>query len=133
MKLIQAILIACTVTVAAAAQNPQRSRAEAPAAAQTENAYQTRDRLQELLRQYPPSLSDVFRLDPSLLTNDAFMAAYPNVSAFMKQHPEVGRDPAFFLGPFERERAADRRQRAIVSNIRNGDAGYGRSLGRPPG
>jgi hypothetical protein len=63
-----------------------------------ENARETRNRLMSLLRQYPPSLSEVLRLDPSLLTNDAYLAPYPALAAFLKQHPEVAHNPGFFVG-----------------------------------
>jgi hypothetical protein len=51
-----------------------------------------------LLRQYPPSLSEVLRLDPSLLTNQAYLAPYPTLAAFLAQHPEVAHNPGFFVG-----------------------------------
>jgi hypothetical protein len=62
------------------------------------NAYQIRDSFQQVLRQYPPSLSEVLRLDPSLLTNTAYLAPYPNLAAFLTQHPEIAHNPAFFVG-----------------------------------
>lgn len=62
------------------------------------NAYQMRDNFQQVLRQYPPSLSEVLRLDPSLLTNTAYLAPYPNLAAFLNQHPEIAHNPGFFVG-----------------------------------
>jgi hypothetical protein len=62
------------------------------------DAQQTRQELQELLRQYPPSLRQVLALDPSLLTSDTYLATYPQLVAFLGQHPEVARNPAYFLG-----------------------------------
>jgi hypothetical protein len=62
------------------------------------NAYQTRESFQQMLRQYPPSLSEVLRLDPSLLTNPAYLAPYPNLAAFLNQHPEIAHNPGFFVG-----------------------------------
>ena len=63
------------------------------------NAADTRGRLQEILRQHPPSLSTVLRLDPSLLTTASYLAPYPALAAFLGQHPEIARNPGFFLGP----------------------------------
>jgi len=37
-------------------------------------------------------------LDPSLLTNSSFLAPYPNLAAFLAQHPETAHNPAFFVG-----------------------------------
>jgi hypothetical protein len=87
---------------------PARATAQAPAPvepAQTValpadpvEAREVRDRLHELLRQYPPSLAEILRLDPSLLTSDAYVATYPALRAFVAQHPEVVRNPAYFFG-----------------------------------
>jgi len=110
MKLFSSLLIVFMLTIAtAAAQRPYVEVAPlapvAPPSPQTppvsldmRNAYQTRETLQQLLRQYPPSLSDVLRLDPSLLTNPGYLATYPNLAAFLVQHPEVAHNPAFFVG-----------------------------------
>ena len=42
-----------------------------PVTASTQTAEETRRDLEELLRQYPPSLPRILRLDPSLLGNPA--------------------------------------------------------------
>ena len=52
----------------------------------------------EVLRQYPPSLAEVLRLDPSLLTSEQYIATYPGLAAFVARHPEVVRNPAYFFG-----------------------------------
>jgi hypothetical protein len=72
------------------------------------NADQTRDQLRELLDRHPPSLRDVLRTDPTLLTNADYLAPYPEVAAFLAQHPEVAHNPAYYVGtanesPWERE------------------------------
>src|SRR5262245_30332819 len=59
-----------------------------------DNAEETRSRLEELLRQYPPSLSQVVRLDPSLLANENYMAPYPALWAFLNDHGEIAHNPA---------------------------------------
>ena len=41
----------------------------------------------------------MLRLDPSLLTTTSYLAAYPALAAFLGQHPEIARNPTFFLGP----------------------------------
>ena len=61
-------------------------------------ARETRDQLMEVLRQYPPSLAEVLRLDPSLLTSEQYIATYPGLAAFVARHPEVARNPAYFFG-----------------------------------
>lgn len=61
-------------------------------------ARETRDQLMEVLRQYPPSLAEVLRLDPTLITSDQYLATYPGLAAFVARHPEVARNPSYFFG-----------------------------------
>ncbi len=74
-----------------------RTEAGQPAAADR-NARETRAALHDVLQQYPPALTQVLQLDPSLLGNDDYLAPYPAVASYLKQHPEIARNPAFFLG-----------------------------------
>jgi hypothetical protein len=72
------------------------------------DAEQTREQLRQLLERHPPSLGDVLRLDPTLLTNSDYLAPYPELAAFLTQHPEVAHNPAFYVGtphesPWERD------------------------------
>jgi hypothetical protein len=62
------------------------------------SARDTQQRLQELLRDYPPSLARVLQLDPTLLTNQEYLAPYPALAAFISQHPDVVHHAAFYLG-----------------------------------
>ena len=62
------------------------------------DAQETRDQLMEVLRQYPPSLAEVIRLDPTLLSSETYLATYPGLAAFLTRHPEVVRNPAYFFG-----------------------------------
>ena len=59
---------------------------------------ETRERLREMLEQYPPSLGEVLRLDPSLLRNENYLATYPRLAGFLAQHPEIAHNPAYFVG-----------------------------------
>src|SRR5689334_3613901 len=43
----------------------------------TQDARDTKQELERLLDQYPPSLARVLRLDPTLLTNDDYLRPYP--------------------------------------------------------
>jgi hypothetical protein len=72
------------------------------------NAEETREQLRQLLERHPPSLGDVLRLDPTLLVNSDYLAPYPELAAFLEQHPEVAHNPAFYVGtphesPWERD------------------------------
>src|SRR4026209_537412 len=62
------------------------------------NVEETRRRLHEVMQQYPPSLGQVLRLDPSLLTNPVYLEPYPALAEFLGQHQEIPHNPGFFLG-----------------------------------
>jgi hypothetical protein len=67
---------------------------------QDADARETRDKLEEVLRRLPPAVGRVLRLDPSLLGNETYLATYPNLAAFIKQHPEVKSAPSYFFERF---------------------------------
>ena len=96
-------------TGAAAAQrqptpNPVASPRDTTAVSATVlqmDAEDTRRALEEVLKQYPPSLPRILRLDPTLLTNDGYLQPYPQLAAFLKQHSEVAHNPNYFLAEYE--------------------------------
>jgi hypothetical protein len=61
------------------------------------DARETRERLESLFEKYPPTLAGVLKLDPSLLTNENYLATYPALGAFLTQHPEIAHNPSYFL------------------------------------
>ncbi len=63
-----------------------------------EPAQITRDQLTRLFQHYPPSLRNVLRIDPSLLDNEKYLSLYPQLAAFLKQHPEIAHNPAYYVG-----------------------------------
>jgi heme/copper-type cytochrome/quinol oxidase subunit 3 len=65
------------------------------------DAHTTREQLQEILRQYPPAVGEVLRRDHSLLSRADYIAPYPQLVAFIQQHPEVVRNPTFFFGNYD--------------------------------
>jgi hypothetical protein len=77
------------------------------------SARDTQQRLQELLRDYPPSLGRVLQLDPTLLTNQEYLAPYPALAAFIGQHPDVVHHAAFYLGQPDYGGQEDARSRTI--------------------
>lgn len=64
---------------------------------QDQDARETRESLEELLKKLPPAVGRVLRTDPSLLGNESYLTTYPALSAFLKQHPEVRNTPGFFF------------------------------------
>ena len=68
-----------------------------PSEIDTRNADQIRNDFRDLMRQFPPNLGEVLKLDPALMTNENYLQTYPALAAFFAAHPEVPRDPAFYL------------------------------------
>ena len=86
------------------------------------SAEETRRDLEELLKQYPPSLPRILRLDPSLLSSAEYLKPYPALAAFLAQRPEVAHNPAYFFAEYDgsygvrltaQERAVDMWRNAI--------------------
>jgi hypothetical protein len=75
-----------------------RERGQPFAEPGTQNAHNTRSELQNLLWQLPPSVRNVLQNDPSLIERADYLAPYPDLAEFLKQHPEVARTPTFFFG-----------------------------------
>lgn len=94
-----------------------------------QNADQTRQRLNDLLDNYPPTVGRVLKLDPSLLNNPSYLTPYPALATFLSQHPEVGHNPDYFLERvrIDRFNFADDpqwRARQEFSNLLGGIAGF---------
>jgi hypothetical protein len=64
-------------------------------------AAELRDSFAGLLARHPPLLTRILTADPTLLTNEPFLARYPEVADFLNQHPEIRRNPHYFLGDYE--------------------------------
>lgn len=98
------ILLALPVGMNAQAV-PAANSTEGPATSDTvattptaeANADGTREEFRQLLRDYPPDLGRVLKIDPALMTNESYMAAYPALKTFVAQHPEVTRNSDFYL------------------------------------
>jgi hypothetical protein len=105
MAVFALMLLAAPPTVAAAGQAkppagrpPETAQAQAAPAVDERTARDTRERLREIFEQYPPSVAQVLRLDPSLLTKPDYLAPYPTLATYLAQHPEIAHNPVFFLG-----------------------------------
>jgi len=73
----------------------------------SQSADATRNRLQQLLYQLPPNVRSILQYDPSLAERPDYLTPYPTLQAFLKQHPEIARNPTFFFGEPERRRGPD--------------------------
>jgi len=102
-------------SAAVAQPGPESPRRLEVAPLDERSAEDTRQRLNEILRDYPPALTQVLRLDPTLLNSADYLAPYPALAAYIDQHPEVSRLPSFYLGQpdFDRNSGEDPSSRAI--------------------
>jgi len=83
------------------AQAPKSTPAAHPPSVVTveqPDAQRAKDELSALLEHYPPSLRGVLALDPSLLGDETYLAPYPALVSFLNAHPEIARDPSFYVG-----------------------------------
>jgi hypothetical protein len=67
----------------------------------------TRNRLQQLLYQLPPNVRSILQYDPSLAERPEYLDPYPTLQAFLKQHPEIARNPTYFFGQPDSQRGPD--------------------------
>lgn len=108
VALLAAALVAPAAASAQQVERPSASRQQTAAQAPpqvtvnvNQNADETRREFYEVLQQYPPALGRVLRLDPTLMTNEAYMASYPTVAAFIAQNPDVPRNPGYYLERYD--------------------------------
>lgn len=85
----QTTTTATTTTTAAAPAAP----AAPPSFSDLESS---REQLREVLHSLPPEVGRVLKLDMSLWTNQSYLNNYPQLAAFVAQHPEVARNPQYY-------------------------------------
>jgi hypothetical protein len=114
-----AVLTSLSLATGAAAQtrqvpSPAPRDVTAVSTAVQMDADEMRRALEAVLEQYPPSLPRILKMDPTLLTNEGYLQPYPLLASFLKEHPQVAHNPAYFFaqfgenGNFYRETAQDR-------------------------
>jgi hypothetical protein len=91
------------------AKAAQRIEATTPVATERDLA-DTQDQLFKLLR-LSPTLTEVVQRDPSLLANQEYVSrTNPELAQFLQSHPEVARNPEFYLFSGLRGEGGRRRQ-----------------------
>jgi ABC-type multidrug transport system fused ATPase/permease subunit len=96
-----AIIIALAVAFTAMGQAPATATSSTAATTTVvtdSDSHETREAFDSTLRRYPTDVARVLKLDPSLLSNQSYLANYPALASFLAQHPEVAHSPAFYLG-----------------------------------
>jgi hypothetical protein len=113
-------VVLTTLSLTAGTAAAQRAASPAPrdttavSTATQMDADEMRRALEAVLKQYPPSLPRILKLDPTLLSNDVYLQPYPQLGAFLKEHPEVMHNPGFYFegygenGGYYRETTQDR-------------------------
>ena len=96
------LLFAAAIATTALAQAPATATSVPPATTSTTvvtdtDSHETRDAFHATLERYPTEVSRVLKLDPSLMTNQSYLANYPALASFLAQHPEIAHSPAFYL------------------------------------
>jgi hypothetical protein len=62
--------------------------------------YEIRAEFTRLLMEQPRELRLILGIDPTLLANEAFLTGHPDVAAYVATHPEIRRNPRFYLVEF---------------------------------
>jgi hypothetical protein len=117
---------------AATVETPAQAPAAAPAQGSVQSAEDTRNQLNELLRDHPPAVREVLQREPALLTNADYLAPYPRLAGFVAAHPELSRSPAYFLGEPYRQEPGDPSSwmwREMLSSLSVGTMFLGLGLG----
>jgi len=95
------LLFAAAIATSVFAQAPATTTSSTTAATSTvvtdTDSHETRDAFHTTLRRYPTEVSRVLKLDPSLMTNQSYLANYPALASFLAQHPEIAHSPSFYL------------------------------------
>lgn len=123
-------LLAMAVSEATAQGRAQTAPAPAVEAPRREadtreptDANRTRQELLQVLARHPPSVGRVIKLDPSLMQNEGYLAAYPQLREFLRDHPEVPQNAAYYLEVFNEASVRPSPQQQMVEGILGGLAG----------
>ena len=104
------LLAAILLPVHPAAGQPEAARAQAPGPAAVRqapsvgrspalrtSADETRRAFMDVLRAHPPAVGQVLKLDPSLMRNESYLAAYPGLREFLTEYPEIAQNAGYYL------------------------------------
>jgi len=100
-----------TTTTETSTTGPSEETSTAPAA--RVGSYEVRNELTGLLQRHPSELASILVLDPSLLSNEAFLASYPDLREFVAKNPQVRHTPRFYLAEF----SAFSNRRSVLGDI----------------
>lgn len=91
-----------TAATTSAAQAPLTTAAPAPVDEETAgDREQTSSDFNSIVHRHPDKLERLLATEPTLLLNDTFLAGYPDLAAFVAQHPEIRRNPHYYTRNFQ--------------------------------
>lgn len=96
------ILLASGAFVTDLSAQPKPDRAPAVEAAPDRpdslmDADEVRRAFMSVLERHPPSVARVLKLDPSLMRNESYLQAYPQIAQFLATHPDIPRNALYYL------------------------------------
>lgn len=109
MNFYRALIFSSAILLATVAAAQEPATTTAPEAATTTAAAgstsdvpqldsrHTREELKQLLDRHPREVGVVLKLDPTLFRNEQWMATYPELQAFVANHPDVPQNASYYL------------------------------------
>ena len=73
-----------------------------------------REQLNAVLNRYPPVVGTILSLDPTLLSEPAFLSRYPDLQKFVTAHPEIRHHARYYLADVDALREPPARPRNPV-------------------
>lgn len=99
------------VTTTAAPVTTSTSATIAPVVVEGRSSEEVRGEFEQVLDQSPSEIGHILALDPTLLSDDAYLSRYPELARFVAAHPEVRHNPHYYLRRYD-ERLIPRRNPA---------------------
>ena len=90
--LLLALVGFCSPAAAQTRPSTEQVQAAAPPTAES-----LREDLRQILQQYPYTVGEILRRDPSLMARADYMAPYPRLVEFITAHPEVARNVEYYF------------------------------------
>ncbi|HKS22779.1 MAG TPA: hypothetical protein VJZ76_08280 [Thermoanaerobaculia bacterium] len=97
MILILTLMAALAGGVSAQPATTTAAPAPVPPIEEAQTRQQVREQFTRLLSQHPSEVAPLVTIDPTLLSNDPFLARYPELAQYVAAHPEIRRNPHYFV------------------------------------
>lgn len=91
---------AAPATTTTATSTTTTQPAVAASASKPVTSEEVRSEFSELLRRSPSELPTILILDPTLLSDEAYLRRYPELAQYIADHPQVRHNPRYYLREF---------------------------------